>query len=141
MDRDYSRLTEAGSGEQETFSQKSKLSVLNVERDWLDCDTLKYAAEMSMRHAVLTSEEFAPQCYLGGGVGSATQAAEAELLAEMLAWLPERYQVWNTPLNVATVATFFCTLWSVLKACVWCFGRSGSGWSGAQTARRRSSTR
>ena len=90
---DYSRLTEAGSGEQETFSQKSKLSVLNVERDWLDCDTLKYAAEMSMRHAVLTSEEFAPQCYLGGGVGSATQAAEAELLAEMLAWLPERYPV------------------------------------------------
>ena len=110
MDRDYSRLTEAGSGEQETFSQKSKLSVLNVERDWLDCDTLKYAAEMSMRHAVLTSEEFAPQCYLGGGVGSATQAAEAELLGEMLAWLPERYPVWNTPLDVATVATFFCML-------------------------------
>ena len=42
-------------GEHESFSQKSKLHVLDVERDWLDCDVKKYAAEMSMRHAILTA--------------------------------------------------------------------------------------
>lgn len=88
---DYSRLTEPQSGEHETFSQKSKLHVLNVERDWLDCDVKKYASEMSMRHAILTSEEYSDAVYVGQGVGSEAHRAEEELLNEILNWLPRRY--------------------------------------------------
>ena len=88
---DYSRLTEPNSGEQESFSQKSKLHVLNVERDWLDCDVKKYSSEMSMRHAVLTSADYSDAVYKGQGVGSEAHAAEAEMLDEMLSWLPSRY--------------------------------------------------
>jgi predicted heme/steroid binding protein len=88
---DYSRLTEPQSGDQESFSQKSKLHVLNVERDWLDCDVKKYASEMSMRHTILTSEEYSDAVYVGQGVGSEAHAAEVEVLDEMLAWLPKRY--------------------------------------------------
>lgn len=88
---DYSRLTEPNSGEHETFSQKSKLHVLDVERDWLDCDARKYAAEMSMRHAILSSPEFSDAVYVGQGTGTEAHAAEAELLAEVLEWLPARY--------------------------------------------------
>ena len=53
-------LTAAGSGARENFRQKSGLQPLDVGRDWIDCceDVGTYAAEMQLRHDILTSVSF-----------------------------------------------------------------------------------
>ena len=72
--------------------QKSKLAPADLGRNWLCIgDPAKYAAQMKIRHALMTSAEGRQLTFVANGGDASCVRGQAEVLKMMLEWLPRHH--------------------------------------------------